>query len=101
MLQFEIAFAIIESRYTGGAKWQILNHKETCYNKLKKGRAQAGQKTALKTAIKNVKLAVASNDKAVAAEALNKANKMLDSAVANNLKHKNYAARKISFSKSC
>lgn len=70
----------------------IKSQKKRAITNLKKGRAQAGQKTALKTAIKNVKLAVASNDKAVAAEALNKANKMLDSAVANNLKHKNYAA---------
>ena len=47
----------------------------------------------LKTAIKNVLVAVEANDKEAAVKAFDKANKLLDKAVADHIKHKNYAAR--------
>lgn len=71
----------------------IKSQKKRAITNLKKGRAQAGQKTALKTSIKEVKLAVAANDKEAAKVALDKANKMLDKAITSNLKHGNYVAR--------
>ena len=71
----------------------IKSQKKRSITNLKKSRAQAGQKTALKTAIKDVKVAVAANNKEEALVALNNANKMLDKAVANHIKHDNYAAR--------
>lgn len=71
----------------------IKSQKKRSITNLKKSRAQAGQKTALKTAIKDVKVAVAANNKEEALVALNNANKMLDKAVASHIKHDNYAAR--------
>ncbi|MCI6271754.1 MAG: 30S ribosomal protein S20 [Erysipelotrichaceae bacterium] len=71
----------------------IKSQKKRSITNLKKSRAQAGEKSALKTAIKNVKVAVAANDKVAAVAALDKANKMLDKAVSSHIKHDNYAAR--------
>ena len=53
----------------------------------------ASFKAALRTAIKNVELAIANNNAAAAVEAYNTANKKLDKAVAKGICHKNYAAR--------
>lgn len=51
------------------------------------------RKSALRTAIKKAKLAIANNDD-VADESVRKAVKLIDKAVAKNVLHKNTAARK-------
>ncbi len=51
------------------------------------------QKSALKTAIKNVLEAVAANDKAKAEANLSVAFSKLDKAVSSGIHHKNYATR--------
>ena len=55
--------------------------------------ANASFKSSLKTAIKNVELSVANNEKEKAVEALSFAYKKLDKAVAKGIHHKNYANR--------
>ncbi len=50
-------------------------------------------KSSMKTAIKNVIVAVENNNAEAAKEALNFASKKLDKAVTKGLKHKNYVAR--------
>ncbi len=55
--------------------------------------AHNAQRTELKTAIKNVLVAVNNKDVEGAKAAYNVANQKLDKAVVNNVKHKNYAAR--------
>lgn len=52
-----------------------------------------GLKSSMKTAIKNVELAVNENDVEKAKEAYALASKKLDKAVSKGIKHKNYAAR--------
>jgi len=59
----------------------------------KKRLANASYKSSLKTAIKQVEIAVANNDKEAAQIALNFAFKKLDKAESKGIKHKNYAAR--------
>ena len=59
----------------------------------KKHAANVAQRSALKTAIKNVLVAVDANDKAAALEAYNIANSKLDKAITSGLHHKNYVAR--------
>ncbi len=59
----------------------------------KRRQANASFKSSLKTAIKNVELTVASNEKDKAVEALSLAYKKLDKAVAKGTHHKNYANR--------
>ena len=71
----------------------IKSQKKRAITNLKRQNAKAGEKTALKTAIKAVKTAVAANDKEAAAAAYNNANKLLDKAVVSGVKKKNYAAR--------
>ena len=55
--------------------------------------ANASFKSSLKTAIKNVELTVANNEKEKAIEALSLAYKKLDKAVSKGIHHKNYASR--------
>ncbi len=71
----------------------IKSQKKRALTNLKRQNAQAGQKSALKTAIKKVLAAVAAGDKEAATEAYNAANKALDKAVVAGFKKKNYAAR--------
>ncbi len=71
----------------------IKSQKKRAITNLKKQNAKQGEKTALKTAIKNVLVAVEANDKEAAVKAFDNANKLLDKAVASNIKHGNYAAR--------
>lgn len=59
----------------------------------KKALANTMRKSALRTAIKKAKLAIANNDD-VADESVRKAVKLIDKAVAKNVLHKNTAARK-------
>ena len=55
--------------------------------------ANSAFKSSLKTAIKNVELTVANNEKEAAIEALSFAYKKLDKAVSKGIHHKNYANR--------
>lgn len=55
--------------------------------------ANASFKSSLRTAIKEVKVAVERNDKEAATTALNLANKKLDKALSKKIVHKNYVAR--------
>ncbi|XMB72669.1 30S ribosomal protein S20 [Mycoplasmatota bacterium WC30] len=59
----------------------------------KRRKANASFKSSLKTAVKNVELSVANNEKDQAIEALNFAYKKLDKAVSKGIHHKNYANR--------
>lgn len=60
----------------------------------KKRVQRASQKSALRTALKGVELAVATNDLTAAQEAYKLAAKKLDKAVTKGLIHKNEAARR-------
>lgn len=55
--------------------------------------AHTAQRSELKTAIKDVLVAVANNDVEGAKKAYNVANQKLDKAAVSNIKHKNYVAR--------
>lgn len=59
----------------------------------KKRESNVAKRSALKTAIKNVLVAVDANDKEAAVKAYNVANAQLDKAIASGLHHKNYVAR--------
>lgn len=53
----------------------------------------ASAKSAVRTAIKKVKAAVAANDKAASVEAANVAFRLIDKSVSDGIQHKNTAAR--------
>ena len=71
----------------------INSQKKRALTNLKRQNALAGEKSALKTAIKAVKTAAAANDKDAAVTAMNQANKLLDKAIVSGFKKKNYVAR--------
>ncbi|MEE1410852.1 MAG: 30S ribosomal protein S20 [Bulleidia sp.] len=71
----------------------IKSQKKRALTNLKKQNAKAGEKSALKTAIKAVKVAVAANDKEAATVAFNTASKLLDKSIIRGIKKKNYVAR--------
>ncbi|MGL5978311.1 MAG: 30S ribosomal protein S20 [Erysipelotrichaceae bacterium] len=71
----------------------IQSQKKRVLTNNKKHMAVTAQKSALKTAIKNVLDAVAANDKALATANLNVAYSRLDKAVSSGIQHKNYATR--------
>ena len=73
---------------------QIQSQKKRVKTNNKRNLAVNAQKSALKTAIKNVLSAVEANDKEAAVAALNTANSKLDKAVAKGIQHRNYADRK-------
>ncbi len=72
---------------------QIKSQKKRSLTNIKRGVAVTSEKSALKTAIKNVLKAVESKDVEVAKTALDFANSKLDKAVTGGIHHKNYAAR--------
>lgn len=72
---------------------QIKSQKKRALTNLKRSLAVTSEKTALKTAIKNVLKAVEAKDAKVAQSAFDLANSKLDKAVSGGLHHKNYAAR--------
>ena len=72
---------------------QIQSQKKRVKTNNKRNLAVNAQKSALKTAIKNVLSAVEANDKEAAVAALNTANSKLDKAVAKGIQHRNYAVR--------
>lgn len=71
----------------------IKSQKKRALTNLKKQNAKAGEKSALKTAIKAVKVAVAANNKEAATVAFNTASKLLDKSIISGIKKKNYVAR--------
>ena len=71
----------------------IKSQKKRALTNLTKQNAKAGEKSALKTAIKAVKVAVAANDKEAATVAFNTASKLLDKSIISGIKKKNYVAR--------
>lgn len=71
----------------------IKSQKKRALTNLKKQNAKTGEKSALKTAIKAVKVAVAANDKEAATVAFNTASKLLDKSIISGIKKKNYVAR--------
>ena len=74
----------------------IKSQKKRALTNLKKQNAKAGEKSALKTAIKAVKVAVAANDKEAAKAALTVAISTIESAASKGVYHKNNSARKVS-----
>ena len=71
----------------------IKSQKKSAVTNLKRNEAKTAEKSALKTAIKEVLVAVEAKDKEKAVAAYNTANSLLDKAVTSHLKHKNYTAR--------
>ena len=59
----------------------------------KRRQFNASYKASMRTAIKNVEVAIENKNVEAAKEAYNTANKKLDKAVAKGICHKNYAAR--------
>lgn len=59
----------------------------------KRRQFNASYKASMRTAIKNVEVAIENNNVEAAKEAYNTANKKLDKAVAKGICHKNFAAR--------
>jgi small subunit ribosomal protein S20 len=72
---------------------QIKSQMKRILTNEKKKLANASFRTSLKTALKNVELAVAKNEKANAIAALNLAYTKLDKSVSKGIHHKNYANR--------
>ena len=75
---------------------QIQSQKKRVKTNNKRNLAVNAQKSALKTAIKNVLSAVEANDKAAANEALIAATKLIEMAGSKGIFHKNNVARKVS-----
>ncbi|MBQ3419479.1 MAG: 30S ribosomal protein S20 [Erysipelotrichaceae bacterium] len=71
----------------------IKSQKKRALTNAKKNLINVANKSRLKTALKKVDKAVEANDKDAAVKAFNEANSLLDKAVTDGLKHKNYAAR--------
>ncbi len=71
----------------------IKSQKKRALTNLKRQNAKAGEKSALKTAIKAVKAAVEAGDKDAAVAAYNNASKLLDKSIVSGIKKKNYVAR--------
>jgi len=71
----------------------IKSQKKRALTNAKKKLANTAEKSRLKTGIKNVLKAVEAGDKTKAEEAYKECCSLLDKAVSNHNKHKNYAAR--------
>lgn len=71
----------------------IQSQKKRVLTNNKKHASNVAQRSAIKTAIKNVLVAVDANDKEAAMNAYNVANSRLDKAITSGLHHKNYVAR--------
>jgi len=71
----------------------IKSSKKSILTSEKKRVANASFKTSLKTAMKNVEIAVENKDKAAAAEALSLAYKKLDKSIVKGIHQRNFASR--------
>jgi small subunit ribosomal protein S20 len=72
---------------------QIKSQKKRALTNLKRSIAVTSEKSALKSAIKNVLKAAASSDKEAATQAFDTVNSRLDKSVSSGIHHKNYVAR--------
>lgn len=72
---------------------QIKSQKKRALTNLKRSTAVTSERSALKTAIKNVLKAVDAKNADAAKVAFDLANSKLDKAVSGGIQHKNYAAR--------
>ncbi|MDR1794230.1 MAG: 30S ribosomal protein S20 [Erysipelotrichaceae bacterium] len=72
---------------------QIKSQKKRVLTNNKRSEAVKANKSALKTAIKDVRKAIAANDKDAAVKAFDTATSKLDKAVSDGIKHKNYSSR--------
>ena len=72
---------------------QIKSQKKRALTNLKRSTAVTSEKSALKTAIKNVLKAVVAKDADAAKAAYDLANSRLDKSVTSGIHHKNYVAR--------
>ena len=71
----------------------IKSQKKRALTNKKRQARNLGEKTEVKSAIKNVLTAVAAKDAEAAKVAYDKANSVLDKAVSSGIKKKNYASR--------
>ena len=71
----------------------IKSQKKRALTNKKRQARNLGEKTEVKSAIKNVLTAVAAQDPEAAKVAYDKANSVLDKAVSSGIKKKNYASR--------
>ena len=71
----------------------IKSQKKRALTNAKKNLQNTSDKSRLKTAIKNVLKACEENNKEAAVVALNECNSLLDKALSNGNKHKNYVSR--------
>ncbi len=71
----------------------IKSQKKRALTNRKRQLANASKRTAVKTVIKNVQKAVAEGNAEAARAAYNKANSVLDKALSDGIKTKNYVAR--------
>jgi len=72
---------------------QIKSQKKRALTNLKRSAAVTSEKSALKTAVKNVLKAIDAKDAATAKTLFDAANSKLDKSVTSGIHHKNYAAR--------
>jgi len=72
---------------------QIKSQKKRALTNLKRSAAVTSEKSALKTAVKNVLKAIDAKDAAAAKTLFDAANSKLDKSVTSGIHHKNYAAR--------
>lgn len=71
----------------------IKSQKKRALTNAKKNLQNTAEKSRLKTGIKSVIKAVEAGNKEEAVKALNNCNSLLDKAVSEHIKHKNYASR--------
>lgn len=71
----------------------IKSQKKRALTNAKKNLQNTAEKSRLKTSIKNVVKAVEAGNKEEAIKAYNVCNSLLDKAVSDHIKHKNYASR--------
>lgn len=71
----------------------IKSQKKRALTNVKKNLQNTAEKSRLKTSIKKVLQAVEANNKEAAVNAYNECSALLDKAVSNHIKHKNYASR--------
>ena len=72
---------------------QIKSQKKRSITNIKRHASVQSEKSALKTAIKNVEKAIHENDKDLAKSEYNSVSSKLDKAVSSGIHHKNYASR--------
>lgn len=77
----------------GGSMANIKSQKKRALTNAKKHLANTAQRSQLKTGIKKVLKAVEAKDKELAQKNYQECCKLLDKAVSDHIKHKNYAAR--------